>query len=72
MPRQTPTLFQKIRMSYWYVTNKKGFGLIECCGVCGSTKITEKNIREKNGVYHSKFRCNHCGAVARVKEKWRS
>ena len=73
MPKQKPTLFQKLRMSYWYVTGKRGFGLIECCEVCGSLKIVvKKDIRENKRVYRAKYKCLNCGAVARVKEKWRA
>jgi len=72
MPKQNPTIFQKLRMSFWYVIGKRGFGLIECCGICGSMRVVRKEINfENKQVYRAKYKCLDCGSVARAKEKWR-
>lgn len=72
MPKQKLTLFQKLRMSYWFMIGNKGFGLIESCGVCNSMKVVRVNFRENKQIYRAKYKCLNCGAVARIKEKWRA
>lgn len=72
MPKQKPTIFQRLRISLWFVSKKSGFGLIESCGICGSMKVIRKSINENKRIYRAKYKCLDCGSVARVKEKWRS
>ena len=71
MPKLKPKIFQRLKISLWFIAKKSGFGLIESCGVCGSIKVVRKNVREGKQIYHAKYKCLNCGAVARVKEKWR-
>lgn len=72
MPKQKLNIFQKLRMSYWFIIGKTGFGLIESCGVCGSLKLRRKKVRDDKRIYRAQYKCIDCGSVARVKEKWRS
>ena len=72
MPKQKPNILQRLRISLWFVARKREFGLIECCGVCGSMKVIRKKIRENKQIYYAKYKCLDCGAIARSKEKWRS
>jgi len=73
MPKQTPTILQRIKMSLLFVLKRPNFVLIECCNVCESIKVVRKQISIDNKkVYRAKYKCLDCGSTSRVKEKWRA
>jgi len=71
MPKQTPTIFKKLRIAYWLMTNQLNCGIIQECGVCGSIKIVGVKAKGRKRISRAKYKCLNCGSVANAKEKWR-
>lgn len=77
MLKKNLTIFRKIRVVYWLMTNLTNCGIMQECGVCGSikvvgTKAKAEKDKSRKQISRAKYKCLKCGAVAKVKEKWRS